>query len=217
MESTFGDATQEQHNTGSLDVRNIDNDQQPATPSPSSIANYRGPPHVNQPQRMDGLTDLHALPKRAHGRVFVALPDVFDRRKENYHQFRRQFRLFLTVNWEEFKEKESMIWFTLSYMKGGAAELWANAYVDNALETNNWGTWEEFLDRLAQDFGNKEEPWKALEELGRLQQGKKSAAEYFLKFEQLVSIAGIDVNRYPNTIQYIKRNVQHALIDQIYQ
>jgi hypothetical protein len=110
-----------------------------------------------------------------------------------------------------------MIWFTLSYMKGGVAELWANAYVDNALDTNNWGTWEEFLDKLACDFGNKEEPRRALEELGQLQQGKKTAAEYFLKFEQLASIAGIDVNRYPNAIQYIEQNVQHVLIDQIYQ
>jgi hypothetical protein len=108
------------------------------------------------------------------------------------------------ANREAFKEKESMIWFTLSYMKGGAAELWANVYVDNALETNDWGTWEEFLDKLAHDFGNKEEPRRALEELGCLQQGKKSAAEYFLRFEQLASIVGIDVNRYPNTIQYIE-------------
>jgi hypothetical protein len=42
-----------------------------------------------------------------------------------------------------------MIWFTLSYMKGGATELWADAYVDHTLETNDWGTWEEFLDKLA--------------------------------------------------------------------
>jgi hypothetical protein len=121
------------------------------------------------------------------------------------------------ANRDAFKEKESMIWFTLSYMKGGAAELWANAYVDNALETNNWGTCEEFLDKLAKDFGNKEEPRWALEELGRLQQGKKTAAEYFSKFEQLASVAGIDVNRYPNTVQYIEQNIQHALIDQVYQ
>jgi hypothetical protein len=30
-------------------------------------------------------------------------------------------------------------------------------------------------------------------------------------------MAGVDVNRYPNAIQYIERNVQHVLIDQIYQ
>jgi hypothetical protein len=56
-----------------------------------------------------------------------------------------------------------------------------------------------------------------LEELGRLQQGKKSAVEYFLRFEQLASVARIDVNRYPNTTLYVERNVQHALIDQLYQ
>jgi hypothetical protein len=98
------------------------------------------------------------------------------------------------ANQTEFKEKESMIWFTLSYMKGGEAELWANAYVDQTLKTNDWGTWEEFLDKLVQDFGNKEEPHHALEELRKLQQGKKMATEFFLKFEQLASVAGIDVN-----------------------
>jgi hypothetical protein len=28
---------------------------------------------------------------------------------------------------------------------------------------------------------------------------------------------GIDINCYPNTLQYIERNVQHVLIDQLYQ
>jgi hypothetical protein len=88
------------------------------------------------------------------------------------------------VNREEFREKEVMIWFTLSYMKGSEVELWANTYMDRAIETNDWGSWEDFLDRLAKDFGSKEEPRRALEELGNLQQGKKSMAEYFLRFEQ---------------------------------
>jgi hypothetical protein len=87
------------------------------------------------------------------------------------------------VNQTEFREKESMIWFTLSYMKGGDAELWTNAYVDRAIENDDWGTWEDFLGRLERDFGNTEEPWKALEELGKLQQRKGTAAEYFLKYE----------------------------------
>jgi hypothetical protein len=53
--------------------------------------------------------------------------------------------------------------------------------------------------------------------MGRLQQGKRPAAEYFLRFEQLVVVAGIDINWYPNTLQYVERNVQHVLIDQLYQ
>jgi hypothetical protein len=217
MEPALSDVIQEPGDSGSIELYNIDDEQRTLTLSPSSIANYRGPTPITRPQKVDGLTDIYALPRRTPGHAYVALPDVFDGRKENYRQFWRQFGLFLTANREEFKEKESMIWFTLSYMKGGAAELWANAYMDHALETNDWGTWEEFLDKLAWDFGNKEEPWKALEELGRLQQGKKTAVEFFLKFEQLASIARVDVNRYPNSIQYIEWNVQHILIDQIYQ
>jgi hypothetical protein len=102
-------------------------------------------------------------------------------------------------------------------MKGGEAELWANSYVDKALEVDDWGTWEAFLDRLARDFGNQTEPRKALEEMGRLQQGKKTAAEYFLKFEQLASIVGIDLDRYPNVTLYVEKNMQKVLIDQLYQ
>jgi hypothetical protein len=110
-----------------------------------------------------------------------------------------------------------MIWFVLSYMKGGDAELWANTYVDRALENDNWGSWVGFLDALARDFGNKTEPRKALEELGRLQQNKKTAAEYFLKFEQLADIAGVDLDRYLNATLYVEKNVQRVLIDQLYQ
>jgi hypothetical protein len=110
-----------------------------------------------------------------------------------------------------------MIWFVLSYMKGGDAELWASAYVDRAIESDDWGQWTDFLDAMARDFGNKTEPRKALEELGRLQQGKKTAAEFFLRFEQLADLAGVDLDRYPNATLYIEKNIQRVLIDQLYQ
>jgi hypothetical protein len=151
------------------------------------------------------------------GHSFIAMPNTFDGKKENYRQFRRQFGLFLTANQASFKEKESMIWFVLSYMKGGDAELWANAHVDKALENNDWGVWEDFLDKLAKDFGNKGEPRKALEELGRLQHNKRTAAEYFLKLKQLADVAGVDLDRYPNATLYVERNMQRVLIDQLYQ
>jgi hypothetical protein len=73
------------------------------------------------------------------------------------------------------------------------------------------------LNKLVKDFGNVEEPWKALEEMRKLQQRKGTAAEYFLKYEQLADMAGIDLNCYPNATLYIERNIQHVLIDQLYQ
>jgi hypothetical protein len=109
-----------------------------------------------------------------------------------------------------------MIWFALSYMKGGESKLWANSYIDKALEENDWGTWETFLDLLAKDFENSEEPRRALEDMGKLLQGRKTASKYFLWFKQLAAVAGVDVNHYLNAVLYMERNIQHALIDQLY-
>jgi hypothetical protein len=66
------------------------------------------------------------------------------------------------------------------------------------------------------DFGNPEEPCKALKEMGRLSQGKKTMAEYFLRLEQLTSVVGIDINRSPHMILYVERNVNSILINQLY-
>jgi hypothetical protein len=42
-------------------------------------------------------------------------------------------------------------------------------------------------------------------------------AEFFLKFEELADIAGVDLDRYPNATLYVKKNIQRVLIDQLYQ
>jgi hypothetical protein len=156
---------------------------------------------------LDPSTNSWPFHDKNAGRSFTALPDTFNRNKEEYRRFRRQFGLFITANRSAFIEEQTMIWFVLSYMKGGDAELWSNAYVDRALENDDWGTWVDFLDMMARDFGNKMEPRKALEELGRLQQGKKTAAEFFLRFEQLADLAGVDLDRYPNATLYVEKNV----------
>jgi hypothetical protein len=108
---------------GNLELDNLETDgQRPATPSPNNIANYGGT-SSNRPQAVDVRTGLPFLPDSTAERSFVALPDPFDGKKENYRRFRQQFGLFMTANRFKFKEKESMIWFTLSYMKGGDVEL----------------------------------------------------------------------------------------------
>jgi hypothetical protein len=110
-----------------------------------------------------------------------------------------------------------MILFALSYMVGGSAELWANTYVNEVLETGDWGLWGDFLDRLAHDFGDSEEPRRALEEIGRLYQGKKSMAEYFLQLEQLAGVAGINMDKSSHVLLQIKESINSVLIDQLYQ
>jgi hypothetical protein len=219
MESVDSYPYERRSDPGDFELRNLETDSTHGVPAepPRNFDGIGGTATLPYPEGLDHPSNLQSLHNKDAGRSFVAMPDTFDGKKENYRRFRRQFGLFLTANRASFKEKESMIWFVLSYMKGGDAELWANAYVDKALENNDWGVWEDFLDKLAKDFGNKGEPRKALEELGRLQQNKRTATEYFLKLEQSADVAGVDLDRYPNATLYVERNVQRVLIDQLYQ
>jgi hypothetical protein len=101
-------------------------------------------------------------------------------------------------------------------MKEGTAARWADAFVDKALEEDDWGTYADFLDTLAQDFGDKEGPRKALEQMGRLYQGKGMASDYFQKIEQLAMVAGIDIDRSPHMLLQMEKGLNAVLIDQLY-
>jgi hypothetical protein len=70
---------------------------------------------------------------------------------------------------------------------------------------------------LSRDFGDGDEPHRALEAMGNLCQGKDTAANYFLKLEQLASMAGVDVQNSSHVIIQIKQNMNPILIDQPYQ
>jgi transcriptional regulator with XRE-family HTH domain len=70
---------------------------------------------------------------------------------------------------------------------------------------------------LSRDFGNGDEPWRALETMGNLHQRKDSASDYFLKLKQLASMAGVDVQNSSHMIIQIERNMNPVLIDQLYQ
>jgi hypothetical protein len=122
----------------------------------------------------------------------------------------------LTANRKDFLMDESMVIFALSYMIEGVAKEWANAYIDKAIEDDNWGEWTVFLDKLVHDFRNHSKPQKALEEMGCLYQGKKTALDYFLHLEQLASVARINVNRSPHVILQLEKGVNSIIIDQLY-
>jgi hypothetical protein len=118
------------------------------------------------------------------------------------------------ANCKDFQNDESMVIFALSYMKIGPAAKWADAFVDKALD--DWGSYADFLDQLTWDFLDKEEPRKALEEMGRLYQGKGTASDYFQKMEQLTSIVGIDIDRTPHILLQMEKGLNSVLIDQLY-
>jgi hypothetical protein len=120
------------------------------------------------------------------------------------------------ANCLDFPDDKSHILFMLSYMSGGLAELWVNSFMEKALQLDDWGCWRDFTDMLSRDFGNGDEPWRALEAMGNLHQGKDTVTNY-LKLEQLASTAGVNIQSSSHVIIQIERNVNPILIDQLYQ
>jgi hypothetical protein len=117
------------------------------------------------------------------------------------------------ANRKDFTNDESMVIFALSYMKEGSTARWADVYVDKALEEDDWGKYSDFLDQLAHDFGDKEEPRKALEEMSRIFQGKGMASDYFQRIEQLASITGIDIDCTPHVLLQMEKGLNSVLVN----
>jgi hypothetical protein len=167
-------------------------------------------------RNLDDRTNILTLPMMNIGHSYIATPSPFTGRKEDYQGFRQQLRLYLTANRKDFQSDETMVIFALSYMTQGAAAKWADAYINKALKEDDWGKYRDFLDQLAHDFGDKEEPRKALEQMGRLYQGKGMASDYFQKLEQLAATAGIDIDQSPHILLQMEKGLNAVLIDQPY-
>jgi hypothetical protein len=182
--------------TGINPIFNMDNgDTNGLVSEPSVLGDSRRNPTANLSMRnVDGEGSVPTLSLGNHGHLHVATPTPYSGKKEDFHGFRRELGLYLTANCKDFQNNESMVIFALSYMKIGPAARWADMFMDKALEEDDWGSYADFLDQLTWDFSDKEEPRKALEEMGRLYQGKGTASDYFQKMEQLASIAGIDID-----------------------
>jgi hypothetical protein len=125
MESIDDRTNEGRSDPGDLELRNLETDSIHRVPAnaPRNFDGLGGTTTLPFPEGLDHPSNLHPLHNKDAGCLFIAMPDTFDGKKENYRHFRRQFSLFLTANRASFKEKESMIWFVLSYMKGGDAEL----------------------------------------------------------------------------------------------
>jgi hypothetical protein len=90
-------------------------------------------------QAVDKEANLYLVSSEPSGHSHIAVPAFFSGRKEDFKCFWQQIGLFITTNEKDFTMEKSMILFSLSYMMEELVELWANAFVIEALEMGNWG------------------------------------------------------------------------------
>lgn len=130
-------------------------------------------------------------------RVKVAKPDDFD--GSDWPTFAQQVAIYLLANKKDFEDDKSKILFVLSYMKEGDALTWATSFTSGALLDPttfainlepDFGKFTDFWDKLNTRFGNPNSKNDAHRDLVAFKQGRKTANEFFLKFEELRRKAG---------------------------
>jgi Ty3 transposon capsid-like protein len=119
----------------------------------------------------------------------------------------------------EFTSDEKKILFILSYLHGGLAGRWADNYVDVAMAHSpiNFRTIKEFLMEIKRHFEKPDQKKDMLTKLNNSQQGKMTADKFWIEFDTLRCIAGLDkLLNEEYLIQLIELHMNKPLIDQIY-
>ena len=95
------------------------------------------------------MEDGHSRP-HSH----VARPTVYDGASAQFMSFMRSVNLYIAGNSKDplLAEDKDKIIFTLSYMKLGHADIWADNFLEEAEESGNWGTWTDFKVSLKKSF-----------------------------------------------------------------
>jgi hypothetical protein len=166
---------------------------------------------------MDTGRDNDELHQAHSGHSNVALPNWYSGKKNEFWRFCHQFGLYITAHEEDFENEKDRILFILSYMTSRAAELWADAYIEEVLRISYWGSWVGFMEKLASSFRDVEEGRKSLEAMATLRQVKTPVAKYFFKLEQLTHNAGVNLEDSHHMILQIEWGVSLMLIDWLYQ
>ena len=152
---------------------------------------------------------------------FAEKPDKFS--GKDVEKFIRSVRIFIKANDTAFTTDDKKILFTLSCMKEGSANEWAQNYTDSHLDDDNWGTFDNFLKLLRQAFGDPNEAKDAQHRLESFKQGTLTASEFFAKFEiyrrkakYLTKKENVHGGHDDYLIAVLERNLDPSLIRRIY-
>lgn len=122
-------------------------------------------------------------------------PKPFDGRRTEYRKFRQSVRLCLAAH-KGSMDYKSKILFILSYMREGLAGMWAETYMGDHFDGDqfNVGTYAEFIRELDLAFLDPILEEYAKAKLETLRQGRRPAREFFIEFDRLRQDAGWSEN-----------------------
>jgi len=122
----------------------------------------------------------------------VAPPPKFNGERSQVVAFVNASRLFMQMRMGQVGERSKISW-VLSYVQGGAAEVWKDNVLDEITKgTSLVTTVEELFMKIRQEFGEFNEESKKVDELRALEQGGKTVDEYVQEFRRAARGSGYE-------------------------
>ena len=77
-------------------------------------------------------------------------------------KFLQDVELYIHINSALYDTNEKKVIFTLSFMKGGTASGWSKSYINAALISSNFRTWEDFKKKVENTGCRAKYSWQSI-------------------------------------------------------
>src|SRR5882762_505956 len=187
----------------------------PSPPDPPGPPGPPGPP-PRTPRRIINIAP-NPPPTGAANKERGNRPDAFTK-KSQLKNFQLQLVLFFSQNDHLYPNDADKILFALSLCTEGAPAQFAKlALLQLIKNRGRWGSFESFMTKLEQSFGDPNEERNEFVQLEKLKmKDNESADEYFQRFEMVGNRANAFVGNDRQIIYLIEKQVHQELIHRVY-
>lgn len=162
-------------------------------------------------KKMQEMIESLTLPK--HKKITVSAPKSFDGKPKNYPAFVSSLVTQFRADPHTYSTPHSKIWYALSHMKDGIAELWARRMIEG-IESGAYKitTWDDFEGLMRLQFDSVNRKLDAQRAIASFKQGSKTAEEFFTQFEDYKADAGFGEE---TIIFFLKDNLNPGILSKI--
>ena len=161
------------------------------------------------------LTTTQAAPKPQE--LKLGQPSIFNGNPKKARAWINNTQLYLLVNKDIYNHDDKKIAFSLSFMKEGAAELWALTETEAAFIRNppGFGTWADFIKKFNNSFILENTKEQAIAWLTTTKVNNKlDVLDYISKFKNKAALSGITDKNV--LINFFSRGIPTQLMRRIY-
>jgi hypothetical protein len=179
----------------------------------------RGPgsPHEGGGPGSPPHTDNSDGPNRSNAKeIRIVFPKTFDGKPKNLRKFLQDASLYLQINEGTYDNDFKKIGFILSLIDGEAL-TWKEQYLEHNKQLNgtyHFGSYDDFIGQLGDDFKDVDAKADALYELRSIQQGSKTVESHNAKFKLLVAQSGLSTwNNSEVLVDYYSQSLRPEILE----